>query len=160
MTEYRFAIASDIDTLVNLRLDCERADHDGLPVNEEFSLAKRYRDYLNRHLGDRFYVYVACQDGQVIATASLLLTDRPMGHRWLSNRHALLLHVYTVPAFRRQGHAQRLCELAVELAITEGAAVVDLEATGQGRIIYSKIGFAIKDDGCIRMELPLLPVNN
>jgi len=157
MTVFRLAGTDDIDTLVELRLACERAEHERISSMTEASLVERYRDFLTRRLSDDFYVFVACNDtGQIVATASLLLEERPMSLHWLSNIHASVLHVYTIPEYRRQGLALKLCELVIDKARQSGASLVELDATEAGQPVYRKLGFSVKDNGCLVMRLNLL----
>jgi len=161
MIEYREAQAADIDELVKLRLEFAIDEHQALgeelPPDQLLSLGSRYHEYISSHLGDGFYVFVAEEQGRLIATAALHIIERPLGHRWASNIHATMMHVFTQPEHRRQGHALRLCSMVIEKARAEGAAIIVLEATESGRPVYLKLGFADKDNGCVSMEMDLLP---
>ena len=60
----------------------------------------------------------------------------------LTAPQALLLNVYTAPAWRRRGLAERLVREALAWARGRGASSVRLHASAAGRGLYARLGFA------------------
>lgn len=71
-------------------------------------------------------------DGGLAATATLMCYGRKLA--WIGM-------VLTKPQHRGQGFAHRLLTEALELADRMGIATVKLDATGEGKTIYQKLGF-------------------
>jgi GNAT superfamily N-acetyltransferase len=84
--------------------------------------------------------------GHVVAGAGVQLrpiVPRPDPFRpdVLAAPQALLLNVYTEPAWRRRGIAERLVRAAVAWAAERGASGVVLHAAAEGRALYERLGF-------------------
>jgi GNAT superfamily N-acetyltransferase len=56
-------------------------------------------------------------------------------------RRAIILNVYTEPAYRRQGIARALMQTAIVWCRAEGFQSVALHASEQGRPLYESLGF-------------------
>jgi GNAT superfamily N-acetyltransferase len=54
---------------------------------------------------------------------------------------ARLLNVYTEPAWRRRGIAERLVREALAWAAARGVGAVTLRASADGRSLYERLGF-------------------
>jgi GNAT superfamily N-acetyltransferase len=63
------------------------------------------------------------------------------GGRLLTAPQALLVNVYTEPAWRRQGVAERLIRAALAWADARGVSSVVLHASDAGRALYERLGF-------------------
>ena len=63
-----------------------------------------------------------------------------------------LHNVFTLPAYRRQGLAEKVVKGCLQSAKEWGAGLVHLGATAAGRPLYEKIGFQLLDG---EMELDL-----
>lgn len=62
--------------------------------------------------------------------------------RIAEGRQAIVVNVYTEPAFRRQGAARRLMETVLEWARSVKLESLVLHAAPDGRPLYQRLGFA------------------
>jgi GNAT superfamily N-acetyltransferase len=61
-------------------------------------------------------------------------------------RQAIVLNVYTEPAYRRQGLARRLMDQVLEWARVERIESLVLHAAPDGRPLYEKLGFVATNE--------------
>lgn len=138
----RAATSSDFGILVDFRLrmfrDMGWTDEERLSV-----LAPLYLTYLEKHFsaGD-FLAWIAEDaDGEVVGSVGLLWEQVPPTVRNLHGRQAYVLALYVIPERRRRGVARALASEAVRYAEDEGADVIALHASEEGRRLYDGMGF-------------------
>ena len=79
---------------------------------------------------------------RAVGSASLVWKRVPPSLRNPDGREAYLLGVYVDAAWRRQGLGRELVSAAVGQARAQGASVVTLHASDEGRRLYERMGFA------------------
>jgi GNAT superfamily N-acetyltransferase len=77
-----------------------------------------------------------------VGTACLVWKRVPPSLRNPDGREAYILGVFVDPDWRRRGVARELVQLAIDQASEQGASVVTLHASDEGRKVYETIGFA------------------
>jgi ribosomal protein S18 acetylase RimI-like enzyme len=107
------------------------------------SMIAAFRPWLTQKMisGDYLTWFAAGPDGAVVAGLGLWLMDWPPHMIGPGARRGNILNVYTEPAFRRQGIARRLMEVALEWCGANGIRAVILHASQHGRSLYEKLGF-------------------
>jgi len=70
-----------------------------------------------------------------------------------SGRKAYIMNMYTAPAWRRQGIAQKTLDMLVRECRRRGVNFITLEATAAGRPLYEKYGFVAMGDEMILPEV-------
>ncbi|MCL2773649.1 MAG: GNAT family N-acetyltransferase [Oscillospiraceae bacterium] len=140
----RKATKSDIENLIKLRIDfiTDNKTH-SLTLEEENQTIEQLREYYPKHLdyGD-FIAVLAEIDGKIIATAFLIIFEKPVNPRtFITGKTALIINVLTYPEYRRQGIAMKLLELLIAEAKTANASYIELTATSMGKPVYEKLGF-------------------
>ena len=85
--------------------------------------------------------YVAEENEDIVSTVYMVITEKPGNPHFLSGKTGLLLNVYTKSAFRRQGLAGSLINMAIEDAKRLDMAHIELNATTAGYPLYQKLGF-------------------
>ena len=139
--QLRSAGPEDIEKLVRLRLDFFTAVGDHLPPAEEEQLAKSLRDYYARNLGLNFFAFLIEADEKIVASAFMLLVDRPPSPAVPSGLTAQVLNVLTCPGYRRLGLGLRLISRLIEEARRLNVSRIDLSATPDGEKLYRRLGF-------------------
>lgn len=103
--------------------------------------------------------------GRIVASAGVQLrsvlphpVEGPGGEISLAEgRHAIILNVFTEPAWRRQGVAKLLIEHIIAWARAERLDRLVLHASDEGRLLYEKMGFVqtseMRFDG--RLDVPI-----
>lgn len=119
-------------------------------------LPERLRGYYERHLGTDLIALLAEEGGLVVASAMLLIIERPASHLVPSGLIGELANVYTYPAYRHRGLALRLVGALIEKAQEKGLSKIQLGATKQGFGVYAKLGFEVEAQ-FQHMVLKLIP---
>lgn len=130
---------TDIPGLINWRM--EVVEHVfGKKADEGLLMANR--QYYEKHLADgSHYALVAryggveCGCGAVCFTDELPSPDNPSG------RCAYLMNIYVRECFRKHGVAHAVVSRLIEESGRRGCGKVYLEATEDGKHVYSSIGF-------------------
>lgn len=128
------------------------ADMGQLPADLYETLVTQSIEYLTDALPTGAYVgWLASAPGQpttVIAGAGVQLR-RTLPHpvarrgnaRVATGHQAIVLNVFTEPAWRRQGVAELLMTHVIEWARASGIDTLVLHASADGRPLYERIGF-------------------
>ncbi len=137
----RVAIPSDIPQLVQMRLEYLTEDHGGMLPEHRERLEQDLPVYFHRNLMNSLLAYVAEENEDIVSTVYMVITEKPGNPHFLSGKTGLLLNVYTKSAFRRQGLAGSLINMAIEDAKRLDLAHIELNATTAGYPLYQKLGF-------------------
>ena len=145
--EIRKTNASDIETLMDVRLEMLRVVNN---MTEDADFDKVLVDCSREYFlhGDQTTV-IAIDGGKTIGCASLSYItimptyDHPTGKR------AHLMNVYTNKDYRRQGIGKKMVTMLIEEAREKGCTEISLDATEQGRFLYSQLGFTSNDSGMV-----------
>lgn len=146
----RRADATLEDEALRIRMDCLRDVENFAPdydFGEAFTAATR--DFL-RHADQ---TTLLAMDGDIaIACATLCYkTCIPtLGHP--TGRRAHLMNVYTAAGYRRQGIARRLVETLHAEAKQRGVTEITLDATDEGRRLYTALGYRASDE-CMYFDM-------
>jgi len=107
------------------------------------SMAAAFGPWLRQKMeAGEYLAWVALgPDHSVIAGLGLWLMDWPPHMIGGAARRGNIVNVYAEPAFRRQGIARRLMEIAVDWCQGNGVPTVILHASEEGRPLYEKLGF-------------------
>lgn len=145
----------DIPLLVELRLRYLRADRGTLNGEEEAALRRVLPDYLNRNLGKNSFVYLVEINGEAVSAAWLAIAEKPANPAFITGKIGTVLNVYTDPAHRRKGYASMAIRKLIEKAKEQNCSRIELSATADGRPVYEKLGFAVKENRYTEMLIRL-----
>jgi GNAT superfamily N-acetyltransferase len=148
------ATISDVDILIELRMEYLRMDMGVVTEDEEKMIRRQVKSYLDRYLPlNEFIAILAKMDGEIAATAYLAISEKPANLSFLNGRTGTVLNVMTFPKYRRQGIATKVMkELLLEAKKAE-VSTIDLNATEDGKYLYEKLGF--REPRCTAMRLQL-----
>ena len=143
----RKANVDDIEILMEIRLEMLRVVND-LSEEEEFDkvLVDCSREYFLH--GDQTTV-IAVDNGKAIGCASISYINRMPTFDHPTGKRAHLMNVYTNKAYRRQGIGRKMVEVLIEEAREKGCTEVSLDATEQGRFLYTQLGFTANESGMV-----------
>ena len=142
MVAVRPATLDDIETIVGHRrsmfVDMGYSDNAALDA-----MTAAFRPWLRRKMVEGEYLsWVASKsDGLIIAGLGLWLMDWPPHMIGPGTRRGNILNVYTDRAFRRQGIARGLLEVALGWCREHGLRCVILHASHDGKFLYEQFGF-------------------
>ena len=145
--EIRKANSNDIEALMNIRLEMLRVVNN-LSADAVFDkvLLDCSREYFLH--GDQTTV-IAVDNGKTIGCASLSYINIMPTFDHPSGKRAHLMNVYTNKEYQRQGIGRKMVELLIEEAREKGCTEISLDATEQGRFLYTQIGFTTNDSGMV-----------
>lgn len=129
-----------INELVKMRLAYLNYDYKGLDREVHDRIESSLPDYFQKHLNKDLFAYVAV-DSEIIATAVLLIVEKPANPNFITGRTGMILNVYTREEYRRRGIARYLIEMVLEDAKNLKLDFVELKATNEGYELYKKMGF-------------------
>lgn len=141
MKGIRCADRADIFTLTELRMAFLQEE---FGETEEEKISKIRRElpaYFERNLNQTIFCYLAEENGEAVACAFLLVTEKPMNPMFLSGKTGTVMNVYTKPPYRRRGYAKRLVQRLLLDAEENQLSVVELKATAAGVHLYESMGF-------------------
>jgi GNAT superfamily N-acetyltransferase len=86
--------------------------------------------------------WFACDEtGMPIAGGGVLLVDWPPSAFDQKPKRPYIINMYTEPRFRRRGLAKRILGCILEYLRSEGYATARLNASADGRPVYTSLGF-------------------
>lgn len=141
MIEYKLADISDIEEIIRMRLAYIREDFGAQSAENEEKIKNQLKEYLANHLGRDCYVFAAKEDNAIVATAFLVVLEKPANPRFLNGKVGDVLNVYTIPEKRRQGIAGKLMKMLVEQGEKLHLDFIELKATDDGYPLYKKLCF-------------------
>lgn len=89
----------------------------------------------------RLFAFVAKDSGRIVATALLVLVEKPCSPSFLRGRIGEVLNVYTMPQYRRKGIATELMKNLMAFSKEQELDYIKLIATKSGYPVYKKLGF-------------------
>jgi GNAT superfamily N-acetyltransferase len=160
----RLATIADIATIAQHRAQMF-IDMGTMPDTLRASLVEATTHYLATALPAGEYVgWLAVADdasGRIIAGAGIQhrrilprVVERPTGPAVMDGREAIVVNVYTDPAWRRRGVARALMARLIEDVRAMPVQRLVLHASAEGRPLYETLGFAATNE--MRYTGPLL----
>lgn len=145
--EIRKTNVDDIETLIAIRLEMLRVVNN-LSGDVEFDkvLVDCSREYFL--YGDQTTV-IAIDGGKALACASVSYINIMPTYDHPTGKRAHLMNVYTNKDYRRQGIGKKMVELLIDEAKSKGCTEISLDATEQGRFLYTQLGFTANNSGMI-----------
>ena len=154
---YDIANLNDIQELVRLRILYLIDDLGSVTDGEREAMEKQLPGYFERELGKKLIAFVARAEGRLVATAYLLIIEKPANPFFLNGLDSEVLSVYTEEGYRGRGICSNLMKNMIHYASENGISRIDLVATDEGYPIYKKLGF--EDRTQKYKDMRLVPVN-
>ena len=132
------------DAAMRIRLDCLRAG-DNLP--REYSFSADFIAATRAFFRHADQTTLLALDGEIpIACATLCYKTCIPTRGHPTGRRAHLMNVYTAEGYRRQGIAKALILALQEEAARRGVTEITLDATDEGRRLYTALGYRASDE--------------
>lgn len=138
--EYYKADNKEIQNLVNMRVAYLNEDYGHLESDVIEKIISSLPDYFEKHLNNDLFAYVA-KDTEIVATALLLIVEKPANPSFISGKTGVVLNVYTKEDYRRKGIANKLMKMLLSDAEKLKLDYVELKATNDGYNLYKSLGF-------------------
>lgn len=91
-------------------------------------------------------------DGRVVAGGGVIITPWLARPREADPRHAVIVNVYTDPAWRGRGVARQIMRTIIEWLREQGFQSVVLHASDAGRHLYETLGFEPTNEMRLRLD--------
>ena len=139
---YRRAGKEDVMQLTALRMAYLEEDYGVLDAKIYEAIAEQLPFYFLRHLEQDCFAYVAERENALlVASALLVVSEKPANPSFITGRTGTVFNVYTQPPYRRQGNAEVLMRMLLYDAQAMDLDYVELKATSDGIPLYEKLGF-------------------
>ena len=150
----RKASIEDIPLLIKLRVDYLNEHFGELVPTEEDAIKNQLENYFAKHIpNDSFIAILAEINGNVVATAYLIISERPANPLFITGITGTLLNVLTYPEYRRKGISTKVINKVIDEAKRIGVSSIDLAATNDGKPLYEKLGFYVSNYTTMKMKL-------
>ena len=120
---------NDIAELVRLRIAYITDDYGSVSENDKHAMEEQLPGYFEKMLGKNLIAFVARADGRLVATAYLLIIEKPANPSMQNGFVGEVLSVYTEKEYRGQGISTRLMNDVVNYAKKNNLCNIDLKAT-------------------------------
>ena len=146
---YREATTGDVSALVSMRK--RQLSDEGMaatnPIDAELT------EWYEQGLSDgRLTVWVAEEDGDIVAVGALLYMQFPPSFKDPGGRRGYLNSLYTAPSFRGHGIATVILGKLMDAAKTHGVRRLWVGASRLGRRVLPRYGFRESDEW-LEMEI-------
>nr|WP_314860117.1 GNAT family N-acetyltransferase [uncultured Undibacterium sp.] len=142
----RLATSKDLLEITELRMRLfeDAAEFNGQGPDEAVRLATitYFAESIENHLS---MTWVADIDGRVVSLGSLAFFNRPPFPSNLTGKEAYLFNMYTLPEHRKKGYGNAILQHAMSYARNHGITKIWLDATDDGRRLYTSAGFTPSD---------------
>lgn len=132
---------SDIDALVDLRIQYITEDHGQLEIQDAATIAEKLPEYFKTHLGKDLFCYILRDGKYIVSCAFLLIIEKPMSPAFINGKTGTVLNVYTRPAYRHKGYAGLIIKELISDARKMALCTIELKATDAGYSLYRSAGF-------------------
>ncbi|MBR5371920.1 MAG: GNAT family N-acetyltransferase [Oscillospiraceae bacterium] len=153
---FRFADQQDIPELCRMRLAYFEDDFGALPEQLLTEINAQLPAYFAEHLGKDCIAPVASlPDGTLCACALLCVETKPANPFFPNGKSGTVLGVFTMPESRHKGYASKVMQMLIDWAKANDLSIVRLSATAEGKCVYEKLGFFVKEHRYTDMELKM-----
>lgn len=131
---------SNIDELIQLRIDYLTEDYGGLTDIQIEKIKNQLPEYFRNHLNKDLFVYVV-KSPEIISCCFLLVSEKPANPSFIHGKTGTVMNVYTKPDFRRKGTAKKIMKFLVADAEKMELDFIELKSTDDGYNLYKSVGF-------------------
>ena len=131
-----------IASLTEIRMKYLLEDLGESAADKETEIRESLSGYFKAHLGRDMFAYLAEDCGKIIASAFLVVSEKPANPSFPRGRTGTVMNVYTEKEYRRQGIASALMKMLIADAKRLELDYLELKATEEGYPLYRTLGFA------------------
>lgn len=132
---------TDISSLVEIRIAYLREDYGTLDQITEQKIRDVLPEYFEKHLNLDLFAYAAKDNNTIVASAFLLVVEKPANPNFIMGKTGTVLNVFTHKHYRRNGISRQLLNLMLDDAKALKLDFIELKATDAGYNLYKSMGF-------------------
>ncbi len=138
----RMANIHDMKTLIKVRFDYFDTENWEISNKDRTLMLSQLNHYYLDHLNNDFFaVFVEDENGCVVATAFLAISEKPANPSWPTGKTGMILNVLTYPQYRKKGYATQAMNFLIDEAKKQNCSYIELSASDLGKSLYKRIGF-------------------
>ncbi|MCX6138581.1 MAG: GNAT family N-acetyltransferase [Ignavibacteriales bacterium] len=151
---YRKALPSEIETLIDLRVEFLLDIHPDIDDTLRALIRKGTAEYLTARIAEKKYVgYFGIAEGSIVCSSGMLIHALPPLLSAEGRTIGHILNFFTRTPFRGKGYGYGLMEFIKTAAKEEGVSRLFLNATDMGYPLYAKCGFIEPDNKAMQIDL-------
>jgi GNAT superfamily N-acetyltransferase len=149
----REALPSEFATVLHQRRSMFRDMGEGT-IEELDRMEAVAGPWLQRAMADSSYHHWLALDasGHILGGGGVLLCPWPANPRDPCTQRAIILNMFTEPAFRKRGIARQIMLTILDWIKQQGLHGVNLHASEEGRSLYEKLGFEATNEMRLRFD--------
>jgi GNAT superfamily N-acetyltransferase len=133
----------EVDVLTHYRMAYLEEMQGEKDANYRDLLLAELSDYFDKAINEnRFFAFLAEQDGQPLSFGAMVLKKIPGDFNQPIYLEGDILNMYTVPYARRKGISGMILQELLNEALRRGVSKVSLHTTKDGEKLYRKFGFS------------------
>lgn len=136
----------DVESFLQLRLKLFYELKE-IELNEDIEeLKKSTKEYYLKNIDKTLITYGIFEDNKIVSIGSLCLFERIPYIENLSGKEGYILNIYTLPEYRKKGYGKNITEKLLECSKEIGIKKLWLNASDEGKKLYTKLGFKEKNN--------------
>lgn len=144
---YRKACASDVELLVNTRLNLLEEDSGEMTDQERQLLYLSNKSYMETGISNgSFYAFLAFDGDAPVGSCSVCLYSVLPGRKLPNGRNAYIQNMFVTPLYRRNGVGKILTSMCIKEAMERSYSRISLHATQKGKLLFQQCGFKMEDN--------------
>jgi GNAT superfamily N-acetyltransferase len=144
---YRMATPSDVELLVNARLNLLEEDSGKMSDNEREHLYQSNKKCMEAGISNgSFFAFLAFDGNIFVGTCSVCLYSVLPGRKLPNGKNAYIQNMFVAPSYRRNGIGRTLVSLCVNEAAKLHHNMITLHATQNGQMLFAQCGFKTPDN--------------
>lgn len=103
-------------------------------------------EYYLKNIDKTLITYGVIEKDKIVSIGSLCLFERIPYIENLSGKEGYILNIYTLPEYRKKGYGKEIIKKLIEYSKDIGIKRLWLNASDEGKKLYSKLGFKNKEN--------------
>lgn len=143
MEEFKFRKAkkTDIEQLVDMRIEYLKEDLGEVTIRDEVQLRKNLQIFFEEHLNNDIDAFVALCGNEIVSTSFTSYYFRLPHPNFPKGKAGVPINGYTKPLYRKKGLAGSLLKLSADYAKDLDVELLNMEVTEKGLLVCKEIGF-------------------
>ncbi|MCX6248020.1 MAG: GNAT family N-acetyltransferase [Bacteroidetes bacterium] len=150
----RKAGISDVQTIIDSRIEFVREVNCGLTEETESRLRRSLGNYLRKSFRNNSFVsWFAEYNDQPVAFSGMVIREQPGNFDLPNGKTGYILNMFTIQDFRNNGLGSLLFQKLIDEARKRKLDRIELHATSDGEPIYRKFGLTEPHDKVLELKL-------
>ena len=136
----------DVESFLHLRLNLFYELQEIERDDDVEKLKNSTMEYYLKNIDKTLITYGVIEKDKIVSIGSLCLFERIPYIENLSGKKGYILNIYTLPEYRKKGYGKEITKKLIEYSKDIGIKRLWLNASDEGKKLYSKLGFKNKEN--------------